>query len=221
MKSFPKRQTLTARQREIFEFVREIIVDRGYGPTVREIASRFGIRSPNGVMGHLKALEKKGLISRESNMSRAIQICGTAASRLRVPFDGTAVSGRPIRTAVSADQFIEFGDMFDGVDRSTIKVEGPAFVPLGICEGDFLIISQHSQCGPESLVVILDDRHQVAIYRIPEDGGVPYPAISGELQSSKQRFLGVLIGVVRKLERLSAVKPKVNAVAPDVVKTDS
>ena len=46
-----------------------------YGPTVREIGAGFKIRSPNGVMCHLKALEKKGLITRESHMSRAIQLC--------------------------------------------------------------------------------------------------------------------------------------------------
>ncbi len=65
---------LTGRQREVFEFIRDLITNRGYGPTVREIGDNFGISSPNGVMCHLKALEKKGLITREPNMSRAIQI---------------------------------------------------------------------------------------------------------------------------------------------------
>src|SRR3982750_1743021 len=65
---------LTTRQREVFDFIREKITGRGYGPTVREIGDNFRISSPNGVMFHLKALEKKGLITREPNMSRAIQI---------------------------------------------------------------------------------------------------------------------------------------------------
>ena len=51
---------LTRRQRAIYEFIRDKIVNRGYGPTVREIGARFRISSPNGVMCHLKALEKKG-----------------------------------------------------------------------------------------------------------------------------------------------------------------
>jgi len=51
---------LTQRQREIFNYIREKIENRGYGPTVREIGHNFGIKSPNGVMCHLKALEKKG-----------------------------------------------------------------------------------------------------------------------------------------------------------------
>ena len=53
---------LTDRQREIYEFIRVKIESRGYGPTVREIGAEFKIKSPNGVMCHLKALEKKGLL---------------------------------------------------------------------------------------------------------------------------------------------------------------
>jgi len=66
--------SLTPRQREIYEFIKTCIDVRGYGPTVREIGERFGIRSPNGVIGHLKALERKGLISRTPRLSRAIQL---------------------------------------------------------------------------------------------------------------------------------------------------
>ncbi len=67
--------TLTDRQQQIYDFIRDKIVNRGYGPTVREIGKFAGIRSPNGVMCHLKALEKKGYITRESHLSRAIQLC--------------------------------------------------------------------------------------------------------------------------------------------------
>ena len=63
MTGFSKKPALTKRQREIYEFLRDKIVNRGYGPTVREIGVHFSIRSPNGVMCHLKALERKGLIS--------------------------------------------------------------------------------------------------------------------------------------------------------------
>lgn len=65
---------LTERQREVLAFIAEKIRSRRYGPTVREIGERFGIKSPNGVMCHLKALEKKGLIARESHSARAIML---------------------------------------------------------------------------------------------------------------------------------------------------
>lgn len=72
---------LTARQRAVYEFIREMIVSRGYGPTVREIGAQFDIRSPNGVVCHLKALERKGAIRREENLSRAIQLTEPVHSR--------------------------------------------------------------------------------------------------------------------------------------------
>ena len=64
---------LTRRQQEIYDFLR-CRIQKGLPPTVREIGKEFGIRSPNGVMCHLKALEKKGLINRNSHLSRAIAL---------------------------------------------------------------------------------------------------------------------------------------------------
>ena len=64
---------LTSRQSAIYDFLVEQIA-LGVPPTVREIGSRFGIRSPNGVMCHLKALEKKGVIERHAHLSRAIRL---------------------------------------------------------------------------------------------------------------------------------------------------
>ncbi|HBE67728.1 MAG TPA: repressor LexA, partial [Planctomycetaceae bacterium] len=65
---------LTKQQQSVYDFIRERIADRGYGPTVREIAKHMEIRNPNGVMCHLRALEKKGMITRAANKSRAIKL---------------------------------------------------------------------------------------------------------------------------------------------------
>ena len=72
---------LTDRQRRVYELIRELILNRGYGPTVREIGEAFGIKSPNGVMCHLRALERKGLILRSPNKSRAIELTEKFARR--------------------------------------------------------------------------------------------------------------------------------------------
>src|SRR5256885_13141295 len=72
----PDFSQLTERQREIYEFIRDKIETRGYGPTVREIGEAFNIKSPNGVMCHLKALEKKEMIKRDPNHARAIELLG-------------------------------------------------------------------------------------------------------------------------------------------------
>ena len=98
----PDFSQLTERQREIYDFIKSKIDSRGYGPTVREIGLAFEIRSPNGVMCHLKALEKKGLILREGFSARAIQLVGhrppsasftSAAMRASIPLASNRVMG--------------------------------------------------------------------------------------------------------------------------------
>ena len=84
---------LTERQKAVYEFIRDKIRNRGYGPTVREIGKNFKIRSPNGVMCHLKALEKKQFITREPNMSRAIQLAAEPIHERGLPLAGTIAAG--------------------------------------------------------------------------------------------------------------------------------
>src|SRR5580704_15359556 len=104
-------EALTSRQREIYQFIRSKIQGRGYGPTVREIGLEFEIKSPNGVMCHLKALQKKGLIHREPNMSRAIQLLEEPKG-LRgggVKLLGKIAAGAPIE-AIEQNELLEFDD---------------------------------------------------------------------------------------------------------------
>ena len=102
---------LTERQFDVYEFIRDKIQNRGYGPTVREIGQKFRISSPNGVMCHLKALEKKGLISREPNMSRAIQITDAYKEERGMPLVGQIAAGNLSEAIEQADRF-DFADWF-------------------------------------------------------------------------------------------------------------
>ena len=69
-------QGLTQRQQMVLDYIRQSISDRGYPPTLREIGSRMGIRSTNGVNDHLRALERKGYLTREDMKSRALRPTG-------------------------------------------------------------------------------------------------------------------------------------------------
>lgn len=77
----------------IYEFIRDKIRSRGFGPTVREIGTAFKIRSPNGVVCHLKALERKGYITRGRNMSRAIELVTEPAHLSGLPMAGLVAAG--------------------------------------------------------------------------------------------------------------------------------
>lgn len=193
-----KRNSLTKRQQEIYDFLKDRILNRGYGPTVREIGDYFGIKSPNGVMCHLKALEKKGLISRESNMSRAITLSEAKPQKLSLPLLGTAVAGSPIRATVSSDEQVEFENLFAGGDKACLFVQGDAFNSLGIRDGDYMILSRDGNAAVGALVAALDDRHCVTVCRIAAEGQQPVPAIEGAYPTPTRQILGTIVGVVRK-----------------------
>src|SRR5229473_2240818 len=99
----PDFSQLTERQREIYDFIRDKIETRGYGPTVREIGLAFGIKSPNGVMCHLKALEKKGLIIREGFSARAIQLVDYHPGSAGLPLLGLVAAGSPTEAVSQND----------------------------------------------------------------------------------------------------------------------
>ncbi|MBL8830150.1 MAG: repressor LexA, partial [Planctomycetaceae bacterium] len=132
--------TLTPRQLEVYEFIREKIRSRGYGPTVREIGTQFGIASPNGVMCHLKALEKKGLITREANMSRAIQLSTESVSApTGLPLRGQIAAGM-LHEAVETNEFVDFGELFAGDDLFVLLVKGDSMIEDQIADGDYVVI---------------------------------------------------------------------------------
>src|ERR1700734_678003 len=75
-------QGLTQRQQMVLDFIRQSITDRGYPPSLREIGARMGIRSTNGVNDHLRALERKGYLTREDMKSRALRPTSLAGPAL-------------------------------------------------------------------------------------------------------------------------------------------
>src|SRR3982750_3691260 len=104
----PDLSQLTDRQREIHEFIRDKIESRGYGPTVREIGLGFEIRSPNGVMCHLKALEKKGLIERQGFSARAIPLIDPPPAGTGLPLLGNVAAGSPVEALEQTQDRLEF-----------------------------------------------------------------------------------------------------------------
>ena len=198
MESSEKQIALTKRQQEIYEFLKDRIHNRGYGPTVREIGIHFKIRSPNGGMCHLKALEKKGLIHRESNMSRAIGLTEAGpVTTMSLPLIGTATCGEQLQTAVSSAERVDFKSIFLGKNKACLKVRGSNFSVLGICDGDCIIVDRSVQGDPGNLIAALDDQHHLILCRIPENGRLPIPAVPESSATATRQILGVVTGVIR------------------------
>src|SRR5207249_8240421 len=154
----PDFSQLTERQKEIYHFIRDKIETRGYGPTVREIGEAFNIKSPNGVMCHLKALEKKGLIKRDPNHARAIELIGRRRASQGLPLLGRVAAGAPILAVEQIDERLNINDLFEGQDHFILQVRGQSMIEDHIEDGDYVVIQkQEVATNGERVVAMIDD----------------------------------------------------------------
>lgn len=199
----PNFSSLTSRQREVYDFIRQKIEARGYGPTVREIGEGFDIKSPNGVMCHLKALEKKGLIIREEHAARAIQLVDHRPMSQGLPYLGAVAAGTPL-PAINQDERIDFTDLFGGQNRFVLRVKGNSMVENHIEDGDYVVIREQATAdNGERVVAMIDNEVTLKKFykerdhiRLEPANGAMAPIVVGKDKDA--RILGVLVGVMRK-----------------------
>jgi len=194
------KSSLTARQRAIYDFIKDKIVHRGYGPTVREIGAGFKIKSPNGVMCHLKALEKKGLITRESHMSRAIQL-SEPLSKMSLPLAGRIAAGSPL-LAVEQQEQIDFSSLFEDEDQFCLKVTGNSMIEAQIADGDYVVVRKQKTCRDGEIVVARVDGEDATLKRFyKEPNRVRLEPANSSMQpiyTSNVEIVGVVTGVIRR-----------------------
>ena len=193
---------LTRRQRDVFEFIRDKIHNRGYGPTVREIGEKFKIASPNGVMCHLKALEKKGLIIREPHMSRAIQISPEMQEQQGLPLAGRVAAG-VMHEAIEQEEWVDFGAMFDRKNLFVLEVSGDSMIDAQINDGDYVVVRKQRTALPSQMVIAqTEDGEATMKYWFPEKNRIrlqPANSSMSPIYVKDAKVLGVVVGVVRKL----------------------
>lgn len=193
---------LTEKQRAVYDFVRDLIVNRGYGPTVREIGENFNISSPNGVMCHLKALEKKGLIHRSPNKSRAIELSREAIEEERgLPLAGCVAAGLT-NLAFEQNDRIDFAEMFSRKDLFVLEVRGDSMIEAQIVDGDFVVIKRQKSAKPGTMVVAqTEDGEATLKYWYPEKNRIrlqPANSRMAPIYLTRANVMGVVVGVVRK-----------------------
>jgi repressor LexA len=195
---------LTKRQKSVYEFIRDKIRNRGYGPTVREIGEHFDIASPNGVMCHLKALEKKGLINREPNMSRAIQLDEDYKG---LPLAGRVAAG-VMHEAIEQKERLDFDAVFNNKRDNlfALKVSGDSMVDAHIDDGDYVIIRRQHTAMPGQIVVAQTGEGEATLKHYYPERSKKRVRLQPANSSMKPiyvkdcRILGVVSGVVRKME---------------------
>src|SRR5512146_1539882 len=108
------REALTDRQKEVLDFINRSITERGYPPTLREIGEHMGIRSTNGVNDHLKALERKGVLTRDDMKSRALRPVAGTGQIVDVPLVGRVAAGQPALAFENVEDTVRIDRFFLG-----------------------------------------------------------------------------------------------------------
>ena len=176
---------LTARQRDILQFIVDNTEKMGFPPTIREIGIRFQIRSTNGVNDHLKALERKGYLSRGDQLSRSMVATAigrrylgleddTNADRLmlRVPFVNGVLPGTDLLDPQNIEDHLNVDSALlpkTVADRFALRVRGEAMIDAGILSGDILFAKRQRTVRSGDLAVVLLDG-DLAVRRLYYEG---------------------------------------------------
>jgi repressor LexA len=175
---------LTDRQREVLRFVAQQIEECGYPPTIREIGEALEIRSTNGVNDHLKALERKGFLTRDPVKSRALiptpqarQLLGEgqrsnvvpfqkpgtsprAGSRLvEIPIVGRVAAGQPILAQERIEDTVQVDSFLLGTNKKVygLRVQGDSMIGDGILPGDYIFVKKQLHAEDGNIVVAMID----------------------------------------------------------------
>jgi repressor LexA len=202
---------MTEKQAKIYKFIREHIEDKGFPPAIRDICDAFGISSPNGVMCHLKALQKKGYINRvekrenqQRAQARGITIPGVSAGGFSLPLRGTVAAGKAIETSEDDDR-LEFRDLFGSDDLFAVKVKGNSMIDGHIADGDYVVIRKCETCDNGDKVVAMVEKSMTLKKFYKKKDQIRLEPMNSTMDTiyvdpAKQdvRILGVLAGVIRK-----------------------
>lgn len=160
------KNSLTEKQKKILEFINTFIEIRGYPPTLREIGKNFNISSTFGVNRHLKALEKKGYIIKNTKLSRGISISALNkeiikktnsdfSSENKIPIIGRVAAGSPILSEenIEGKILIDYSLIKNSYGCFALKVQGDSMTDIGIFDGDLVIVNPHQSVNYGDLVV--------------------------------------------------------------------
>ncbi|MBZ0118000.1 MAG: transcriptional repressor LexA [Sandaracinaceae bacterium] len=215
-------QKLTDRQKAVLDFIVESIHDRGYPPTLREIGNHLGIRSTNGVNDHLRALERKGYLTREDMKSRTLRPTPDVASMvpleveepandlLEIPILGRVAAGLPIEAIEAPMDTVRIDRMLVPARGEVfgLRIAGDSMIEAGIFDGDYVFVRKQLEAPRGAIVVAMVGEEATCKFFYPEKSHIRLEPANREMAPiliprndwRETQILGVVVGVYRRLQ---------------------
>jgi len=195
---------LTPKQKAVFDFIVSFTEREGYAPSQQEIARAFGFSSLGTVQNYLVRLEREGVLRKDWNARRGLQVRASAAKNsLELPLAGTVAAGRPIEAVSTPDTLEVPASMVGSGENFVLRVKGDSMVGDGILDGDFVVVRKQPQAQSGQTVVALI-RGEATVKRLvrrgerielhPANPAMEPLVIEGE---EDFRIEGVVVGLIR------------------------
>ena len=198
---------ISEKQRQILEFIKNEILNKGYPPAVRDICDAVNLKSTSSVHAHLSTLEKNGYIRRDPTKPRAIEIVDDEFNQFRrevtnVPVVGTVAAGQPLLATENIDSYFPIpSEYLPNKQVFMLKVQGDSMINAGIFDGDLVFVAEQKTArNGEIVVALVEDSATVktfykedGYFRLqPENDSMDPIIVEGKLS-----ILGKVIGVLR------------------------
>lgn len=199
---------ITGKQREILEYIKEMILKKGYPPAVREICEAVHLKSTSSVHSHLESLEKNGYIRRDPTKPRTIEILDddfalTRRELVNVPVIGTVAAGVPILAEQNIEDYLPIpAEILPNKEVFMLKVKGNSMIEAGIYNGDKVIVAKQPNAeNGDKVVALVDDSATVKTFykenghfRLQPENSSMDPIILDQVE-----ILGKVIGLFRMM----------------------
>ncbi|WP_297521569.1 transcriptional repressor LexA [uncultured Clostridium sp.] len=200
-------EPISQKQTEIYNFLKSYVEDKSFPPSVREICVAVSLKSTSTVHGHLKTLEKKGYINRESTKTRALEIIEFTERKkelLDIPIVGKVTAGQPILAVENIEDTFQIPLNYvksTNKDLFILRVSGDSMIEAGIHDGDLAIIEKTNVAENGDIIVALIDSEATIkrffkeknYYRLQPENSTMDPIIVTECS-----VLGKLAGLYRE-----------------------
>ncbi len=195
---------LTPKQKAVFDFIVSFTEREGYAPSQQEIARAFGFSSLGTVQNYLVRLEREGVLRKDWNARRGLQVrASVAKNSLELPLAGTVAAGRPIEAVSTPDTLEVPASMVGSGENFVLRVKGDSMVGDGILDGDFVVVRKQPQAQSGQTVVALI-RGEATVKRLVHKGErielhPANPAMEPLVIEGEEDFRieGVVVGLIR------------------------